>query len=878
MPKLFLLKCIELKKFIMYNITGWRDSNRAGFNKGVYPMKNRVTTTQAPRTKLMKLLDGLSEKRLIYIHAPAGYGKTVSAQLALGRKNAEGVKHAWITLDEYDNQITGFCKRFAAALLSLQPGNAKLREVVNHPSFKAAADEFAIHALSEFSANAQKYILVIDDLHVIRDESVLKLFRVLYGRLPPNFTVFLLSRSSPPDIFAELTLKDALAVVGTEELRFSDDEIKAFFDKNGHCITRKQADDICRLTGGWAIGLRALLISGGDSRDAKLTDRYLEAFLKEHVWEKWDKRTRTCMMKASVATELTPNLFNALAGVRDGGKILAELAIENAFLRTLGNGAYKFHDLFRDFLMNMLEQEGNSAKSEQRKKAGDWFYKHKDYYRAVEYYFKCGDTSGVAKCLKLMYNHNSSYASIEDTVAIIWLSVSNATIKEYPFLLETLAWAAYVEGRGVEMEDCLDRYFKQLPRIILQNPTSAQTAFLLRIMDYRNSMIEVTKSLKKLPLKLFTQANTPSISQNMPFAHRCSRDFSEYAPDNINAFKLFRETIGVLIGDEYETAELAIRAGLAYECGNINTAHEFALSANAKVKEHFSPEIQFCAFMILAAVLDAFGRRADAEKNLEAADAMIERYKAYYLNANFRAFYCRLALADGDVETAQNWIKGNEESPYNAISFYKLYRHFTGARAYIVIEDYNTAILYLKKLLELSQSYRRPLDIIEACTLLAIAYRKKSGSGRAAALEYLEQAISEAYKYGYTQIFTNEGADLVNMLHIMQKRAVQSDFHKNGGVPVTFIKSLYFSALAASKRFKGLGGGRVPKNLNFTKQQKIVMRSMCDGCNRNEIAEIMGISPDGVKSHVKLIYKKLDVSGSADAVVKIKELGILAEK
>ena len=74
---------------------------------------------QVPRKALMKLLDSHSNKKLLYIHAPAGYGKTVSAQLWLKHRQTYNNKHAIITLDEYDNNTAGFCKRFINALLLL---------------------------------------------------------------------------------------------------------------------------------------------------------------------------------------------------------------------------------------------------------------------------------------------------------------------------------------------------------------------------------------------------------------------------------------------------------------------------------------------------------------------------------------------------------------------------------------------------------------------------------------------------------------------------------------------------------------------------------------------------------------------------------------
>jgi len=672
------------------------------------------------------------------------------------------------------------------------------------------------------------------------------------------------------DIFAELVLKDALAIINTDDLRFTAKEIKEIFEKNNQAISKKQADEIYASTGGWIIGLRALLISGRESFGAELSGQYLEAFLKTHVWKKWDKKSRDYMMKSSVVEELTPGLWQTLTGA--GLNSLVGLANENAFLRLVGDNTYRFHDLFRLFLLNMLEQEGETAKKRQMKKAGDWFYKHKDYYRAVKYYLKCGDTEGISKGLKLMYNYNSPYASIEDTVAIIHASVNDVLISKFPFLLETLVWAAYVEGRSSDMENYLDRYYKLLPKIILQNPASAQTSMLLRMVDHRNSMIDVTKSLKKLPLKLFSQANTPSLSQNMPLFHRSCKDFSEYVQNLEENLHLFKKTIGVLIGGECETLENLIKAGLTYERGNLNDACEYAISANTNLKENFAPETMFCAYMILAAILNAQGDRPGAQNILEKTDSMIERHKAYYLHPNLRAFKFRLNMSEGDINAARSWLNDYGGNPLDHLKFYELYRHITSTRAYIVIGDYNSAVLISKKLLMLCVSYKRPLDIMEVCILLAIAYWRKGGSNQNTALDFLRQAIIMANQYGYTQLFVNEGASLLTMLHKLHKRAVQAN--NKDILPAASIKSLYLSAVAASKHSKGLTG-KSTENLSFTTRQRTVIRLLCEGFNRKEIAERMGISPDGVKSHMNLIFKKLDVTGSIEAVVKIKELNLI---
>ena len=836
-------------------------------------MEHNGSIPAAPRKELMRFFDELSSKRLVYTHAPAGHGKSFSVRMWMTRR---AVPCAWVAVNNFSGRKPSeFCERFADALFALQPQNTALKEIAEHKSFATAPFEFmkrALKAFRSFAADTSEYTLAIDDLHLVTDAYTLKILPDLFLELPDSVTLLVLSRAEPPDSFSEFIVKNMMSVVEAERLRFSESEIKSFFESCGQILTGQQALDIMAATGGWAIGLNAILLSGGYKKGRKLISRYLETFIKEQIWDRWDEWRQDFLLCVSVADELTPDFCDAITGRKDSAEVLNAFVRENAFISVDGENVYRFHHLFLDFLRHGFESKDEKQKNAAFQAAGDWFYEHGNHYRAVEYYIKSGNKKGVTKSLKLMYDYNSPYAAIEDTLSIIRLSVDGSIVDEYPFLLEVQAWTAFVEGRGADMERYLDRYFKQLPKIILQNPASAQTALLLRCMDYRNSMIGITKELRKLPLKLFGQSNTPSLSQNMPLFHRSVRDFSEYALDGDNGFTLFKKTIGVLIGAEYDVIEHLLRGGLAYERGNLSAAYEYAMSANAKIKDSFAPEIQFCSFMLLSAVLEAQGHHTESHSVLDTASAMIERHKAYYLNANFRAFSCRLKLANGDTEAARDWLKHDAEPTQNTLTFYKLYQHFTTARAFIVTGDYNMAILLLKKVLALCEQYRRTLGVIETNILLAIAYWKKVRGAQNNAFEPLEKAILSAREYGYTQVFANEGADLSNMLHKLQKRVIQKDYA--GELSSADVKPLYFTALTRAKHSPGLTGGRMPENLAFTQQQQTIMRYINDGLTQKEIAGRIGIKPSSVKVHVKLIYKKLDVSNVTDAIIKMRELGV----
>ena len=133
-----------------------------------------------------------------------------------------------------------------------------------------------------------------------------------------------------------------------------------------------------------------------------------------------------------------------------------------------------------------------------------------------------------------------------------------------------------------------------------------------------------------------------------------------------------------------------------------------------------------------------------------------------------------------------------------------------------------------------------------------------------------------AQQYEYTQLFVNEGPDVMNILHKILKRIEQKDYQ--GELRHAFVQSLYLSTYAESRQSKGLSGGAARDDLRFSKRQKTVINYLNNGLTQREIAELMGIKPSTVKSHMVLIYGKLDVSNRLEAIVKIRELDLVNDE
>lgn len=829
-------------------------------------------TKLAPRTEVMNALDHALEKRLIYVQAPAGYGKTTAVRLWLQRAR---MNYAFLPLDEFDNKLSHFCSRLCALLLRHQPHNQLLAEIIGHPSFSSAPSEYTVRALEALDPE-QRLVVVIDDLHIIDDRGILRFLPFLIRKLPEQLTLVIVSRNDLPVHLAEPMLRNEMALIGVDKLKFNSNEIHFFFESNRRPISWPQAEALYRFTDGWAIAVNALLLSGEEPSGQKLLHNHLSSFILNQVWTKWDQPTRDLMLKTSLVEELTPSLCQALTGEPESAHRLAKLVEENAFISVDDRGIYRFHGLFRFFLQEFLADQDPSGelRRQLQKAAGAWYVAQGDDIRAMEFFLQCGDEEGVVSALSMTFESDTPYFPVEAVLSKINVSTNEDLLERFPVLYSLKAWSDFLEGRPEEMAWNLDQYYRRLPEFVEKMPKQLLNLVFLRSFDFRISYQELEAEIRAMPTPPVLKSGAGTITQNMPLLHRASRDLSEYVgSDMLEKVERLRQTLGALFGRELDMLQDVMVAGLFYEQGEQHEALRYALQAESKLEDHFSPELKFCTRMILIYIYDALWRDDKAEEQVELIEQMIERDRSFFLSYNLKACLYRRRIEDGQIKAAEEWLDSYGSSPYEAASFYRIYGHFTSARAYIAVSNYDSAIILLKKLLSMSRTYRRPLDVIEAQILLSIAYWKKRRSFQNEAVYYLEQAVILAQQYGFTQLFANEGAELTNMLYRLQSRTVRQDYQ--GEVQGSFAKRVYLQAFQHAKHAKGLTGGQERKSLKFTERQKTVMRLLCRGNSYRQIAEEMGLKFSTIRSHIELIYKKLDVPNETEAILKIQELGLL---
>lgn len=183
-----------------------------------------------------------AESRMVVVLAPGGFGKT-TVLAEVHRSAAErGVLAAWLTLDE-DDTVEGIGTYLAYAF-----EKAGLRS----PSASEAID----HGLALVARSVEDYggpcLLVLDEVERIAAEAVPALDFLLRHR-PDNLSVAMAMRENPGLDLTPVTLNGRGLILTADQLRFSRQEIVDFL---GGDLSRREMAEATARTEGWPVALR----------------------------------------------------------------------------------------------------------------------------------------------------------------------------------------------------------------------------------------------------------------------------------------------------------------------------------------------------------------------------------------------------------------------------------------------------------------------------------------------------------------------------------------------------------------------------------------------------------------------------------------------
>lgn len=360
------------------------------------------------RPRISTWIENNLDKRLILLSAPAGYGKTTALVDIL-----DGIDrpYAWCQIDSSDGDPTTFLTSLIEAIRDWPSINNPNGQMIGQtarillggsdPNF--SPQQVLTVLINDLYENAKlPAIIILDDYHNISNPAVHNLVEFLLENLPPGLCLIISTRVDPPLMLARFRVRGQLAELRTPALRFRDDEIKAWSET---CLPGLSSDLISKLsekTEGWAAALQIVRSSWCENDPQDLgqlilnltgSQRFIFEFLADEVFRRLPIGEQDFLLRTSILPQLNVSACKALTEIKDTQNMLEHLERQNLFLISLDpqNNWYRYHFLFREFLLNRLERDNPELYKSQQLKAGNFYAEQNEFEAALSYYLTAQD-------------------------------------------------------------------------------------------------------------------------------------------------------------------------------------------------------------------------------------------------------------------------------------------------------------------------------------------------------------------------------------------------------------------------------------------------------------------------------------------------------
>jgi LuxR family maltose regulon positive regulatory protein len=270
------------------------------------------------------------------------------------------------------------------------------------------ADTVVPALVNRLSQLPRPLLIVVDDYHLVDDDSVHRGVERLVDLCPSQVTLVLATRIDPPFRIGRLRVRGRVAEVRAEDLQFATEEAVGLLGDVGRTLAPDLLAQLCRRTEGWAAGLvlAGLSLRRSDDPEAFVAafrgdDHLVVEYLRDELLADLDPDDHRRLLETSVLDELTGELLDAVTNTSGGIEWLRRNARANQLVIGLDHTGtwFRYHHLLRDLLH--LEAQATIAERlpELHRRAAAWFEAADDHGRAVTHRIAAGDLYEAAQLL-----------------------------------------------------------------------------------------------------------------------------------------------------------------------------------------------------------------------------------------------------------------------------------------------------------------------------------------------------------------------------------------------------------------------------------------------------------------------------------------------
>jgi tetratricopeptide (TPR) repeat protein len=291
----------------------------------------------------------MSDLSCTWVVAPGGYGKTYLFQSYI---QAGDLPAFWYNLDVGDSDIASFFSDFSEALESDSYGPfAPLSPDIQY------LDQFSRFYFQQLAEQLERpTLLVLEDYHrVLPDSGLHEAIAAAIDSLSAGIRIVVLSREAPPPAFARAQSYQQIGLLDAGDLAVTEEEALEL----AKAVTEKPiTDDVilhtCQRADGWVAGFVMLLGQSYHSCIAQESKQVLFHYFEHEVLRKTRDDLRHFLWQTALFKSYNAEMAQRLTARDPVQAILRELLGGNYFLQTSQSvePVYRYHDLFRDYLLD----------------------------------------------------------------------------------------------------------------------------------------------------------------------------------------------------------------------------------------------------------------------------------------------------------------------------------------------------------------------------------------------------------------------------------------------------------------------------------------------------------------------------------------------
>lgn len=786
----------------------------------------------APRAALKKLKAARKLSNTVYMYAATGYGKT-----ELVRQYLASRRYAYISCAQGGWDL--------AALPAME---------------KKAGD------------GAAKSVVVIDDLHQLKNEEKQREIFSLLER--EDVWLLLISRSQVPPWLLPAYMQTGFLVIPEEDFRLGETEAAAVLARFGVEAKKEELSQMVKDSQGnaYALGLAARLVAGGMQPGEGLTaavSRLIADYLDSSVLVDWEPELLEFLMQLSVVDSFDLPMAEMITGSCYAARLLREAKETGNFL-TEKDGVYRMRPVLLESLRRRaLSSCGEDSVREWAYNAGLYYEMHDQIPQALAMYEKSGNTGRIRELLIRnarrnvgnghYYELRSYYMKLKPEEAEGNVILMAAMSMLYSLLLQPEESELWYQK--------LAEYEKNA-RGGARQEAKARLAYLDIALPHRGSrgMLHI---LKRVPAMLAERGGglpELSVTSNLPSTMNGGKDFCHWSKYDRELAASVGKLVSGLLG-RYGKGMVNVSLGESlYEKG-ADTYEVLSLLNRGEMEASGggTEEIAFAAVGIQIRLYLFNGDMDTAKLRLASFEKRVRQENALQLLPNIEALRCRLALYEGDRETVLRWMK---EAPDEDQEFCILerYRYLTKVRCYLAAGSHLKALSLLEKLQYYAELCGRTYIRMETGLLTAVVRYRTGGAWKPGLMEVLREACG----YKFLRFIAEEGAAVSEMLRQIKKECLE-DKSLDG----SWMERLLQESGHMAVRYPAYLKRQLSAQLDFSENALAILRLQAEGLSVTRIAERLSMKPDTVKYHISENYRKLGVSGKADAMLVARSLNLL---